>query len=346
MILNTFAVLTALVGALRLAFGLLVVALGYTAWRAARRAATPEDRQILEDRCYLVLLLALLLVGLNVASWPLFYLLLQSYVPQWPGVMCIYGVLDIGADSMGPGRYLPDLLLLLQWTKPLLVFVGGAWFVLYLVNRQTQTGPLLARLFAFLIPLGALAAADALAELAYIVIPKKEEFPSGGCCIAPLHGGVAEWYSSQAWSAWLGPSGPTFAYVSANLGLLLCSYTFSRKAASPPGKLGLLGLLVGGTGVALVNGLFLAEVAAPRLLGLPCHRCVYDLIPQAPEAILAAAFFVGGFFCLGWACVARWCGDSAESAALLPGTVQLLLRLSFWGIAAAFVMLSLELALT
>src|SRR5438132_12790957 len=146
MILNTYAVLMGFVGLLRLLFGLLIVALGVSGWRASRRLATPEQRDLLADRCYLVILLTLPLVGLNLVSWPLLYLLLQSYVTEWPGVMCIYGVMQVGTDSLGPSRLLPNLLRLLQWTKPALVFVGGAWFVIYLLNRRTRSAPLLHRL--------------------------------------------------------------------------------------------------------------------------------------------------------------------------------------------------------
>src|SRR5213076_326432 len=100
MILNAYAVLDAFLSLLRLGLAVLVLALGLPAWRQwARHAAVPEQRRALEDRSYLLFLLAGLLLVLNVVSWPVFYLLLQSYVPEWvgEGVMCIYGVTRIGA---------------------------------------------------------------------------------------------------------------------------------------------------------------------------------------------------------------------------------------------------------
>ena len=77
MILNTYAVLMAFVALLRLLAGLLVLGVGLATWRARGRLAAPEGRTVLEDRGYLVFLLAVLLVGLNLVSWPLLYLLLQ-----------------------------------------------------------------------------------------------------------------------------------------------------------------------------------------------------------------------------------------------------------------------------
>src|SRR3954454_9138633 len=143
MILNTYAVLDAFLSLLRGMLGLLVLWLGVSAWWTwLRRPPGPEGRKELEDRGYLLFLLAGLLLALNVLSWPIFYLLLQSYVPEWPEAMCIYGVTKIGLGSLGPARFLPTLVTALQATKPFLVFLSGAWFVLYLVNRRTHTEPL------------------------------------------------------------------------------------------------------------------------------------------------------------------------------------------------------------
>src|SRR5205823_3152370 len=103
-------------------------------------------------------------------------------VPEWPGVMCIYGVTRVGAGSAGISRFLPGLIATLQALKPLLVFGSGAWFVLYLLNRRTRTGPLLGRVFLALVACGVLTVADAGVELAYLFIPKKEEVLATGCC--------------------------------------------------------------------------------------------------------------------------------------------------------------------
>ena len=50
-----------------------------------------------------------------------------------------------------------------------------AWFVLYLLNRRTQTGLLLGRLLLVLAACGVLAVASAGVELTYLAIPKKEQ---------------------------------------------------------------------------------------------------------------------------------------------------------------------------
>jgi hypothetical protein len=344
MILNTYAVLTAFVALLRLLLGVLIVGVGALAWRARGRAVTPEQRTAREDRCALVFLLALLLVGLSLVSWPLLYLLLQSYVPEWPGVMCIYGVTQIGQGTMGSSRSLPGLLRFLQASKPAVVFAGGAWFVLYLLNRRTPTAALMDRLFVVLLPLGALAAVEATAELTYLAIPKKEVLPTAGCCT----GGTADpdrflppILVGDAGRPWL-----YAAFYGGSLALVLALDAYLRRLRAGGGSLGLGLLLLGGAIVGAVSGVFLIEVASPRLLGLPFHHCLYDLIPDVPEAVVAIALLLAAGFFLGWAGVARWAGRVRETEPFLRTTVCGLLRLSLWSYVGGLIMLSLELALT
>jgi hypothetical protein len=258
--------------------------------------------------------------------------------------MCIYGVTQVGKDSLGPSRFLPTLLRLLQLTKPALVFASGAWFVLYLLNRRTRTTPLLNRLFVVLLPLGALAAAEAATELAYVAIPKKEVFPSGGCCLVDLEVDSARFVPpillGEAGRPWL-----SAAYYGGNLGLILALFASTRRPDSSPGSLRLALFLLGDVVVLATSGLFLVEVAAPVLLHLPYHHCAYDLIPQVPEALVAVTLFLAGCFFLGWACVARWFGRCRETEPFLAKMVRGLLRLSLGGYLMSLTMLSLELAL-
>ena len=96
MILNGYAVLLLLMNLVRLPLALIVMMLGLSALRRIHGRLQPEHRKSLEDRSYLLVMLAIWLVGLNILSWPLLYWLLQSYVSEWSDVMCIYGVTQIG----------------------------------------------------------------------------------------------------------------------------------------------------------------------------------------------------------------------------------------------------------
>jgi hypothetical protein len=348
MILNAYAVLDAFLSVLRLGIGVLVLGLGLSAvWGWVRSARTGEARRALEDRCYLLFQLAGLLLVLNVLAWPVLYLLLQSYVPEWPGVMCIYGVTRIGAGSMGSSRFLPPLVSALQAMKPALVFLSGAWFVLYLVNRGTRTAPLTGRVLGVLLIAALLAVADAAAEAAYLAIPKKELFPSSGCCTEVFDadsGGGARFVPAALVGEGEGPRWYG-VYYAVNLGMAaaLAACLWFTRGTVPRGWLAALGL-----GAALsvaFNAVFLVEVAAPRLLRLPYHHCPYDLVPRAPESLVAVALFLAGSFAVGWACVVGWLGGGAESGPGLPQTVARLLRVALAGYLGSVVMLSVELIL-
>src|SRR5438105_394814 len=101
MILNAYAVLDGFLGVLRLCLALLTVLLAFAAWRASHRRRGEESPPLGEERGTLLYLTAFVLVALSIVSWPVLYLLLQSYVAEWPGAMCIYGVTQIGAGSVG-----------------------------------------------------------------------------------------------------------------------------------------------------------------------------------------------------------------------------------------------------
>jgi hypothetical protein len=347
MILNSYAVLDGFISLLRLGLGLLVLRLGLSAWRMWRqRAREVEGREGLEDQGYLLLLLAWLLLVLNVAAWPIFYSLLQSYVPEWPGVMCIYGVTRIGTGSVGISRFLPPLVTALEVLKPGLVFLSGAWFVLYLVNRRTHTAPLTGRVLVLLVAVGLLAVADAAAEVAYLAIPKKEVFLSAGCCTEALDGEadvsrfLPRGLAGEGAEPWL-----YGAYYTVNLGMAVALWGCERVCRRrPPAEW--LGPLLGGAALSLAIGaVFLVDVAAPRLLHLPHHHCPYDLVPQAPASVVAVALFLGGCFCVGWACVAGWLGRAAESRPFLAETLGRLLYLAFLGYLGAAAIMSVELVL-
>jgi hypothetical protein len=335
MVLNSYAVLAVFLALLRLALGVIVVACGAFGRRRWHAAA---DRTTAENAGHLAFLLAVTLVLLGVASWPLLYLLLQSYVPEWPGAMCIYGITQVGKGSMGPARHLPPLILAIQVMKPLLVFVGGAWYVLYLLDRRTRTAPLLGRLFALLVPLGLLAIADASADLTYAAIPKREEFSAAGCCTT-----VAESSASRFLPpSWVGDAERTrlhAAYFTSNVLLMLLLATGLGY-----GRPGWLVVLTAAVNLA-VSGVFLVEVVAPTILHLPFHHCAYDLIPDAPEGIAAAGLHLIGTFAAGWSALVWGLGRGEETGPLALRLSDDLARLSLWCLGTSFVMVNLALVL-
>lgn len=341
MLLNAYSILDLFLISLRLLSGLLLCWLAAVCWWRGRRAMSPEKITALEDRSYLLSLLAVWLVALNLLSWPLFYWLLQSYVPEWPGVMCIYGVTQVGAGSMGSSRFLPALIEALQIIKPVLVFLGGAWFVLYLINRRTPTAPLRHRLLVMLTLLGLLGVLDAAVEGAYLIIPKKEEFLSVGCCTpgydSPDRSGP------QAWMGAEDRPKLSAAYFAINAAMVL-GLALVTGLAPPSRKV--LSLLLAGAVISLpISALFLVEIAAPALLHLPHHHCPYDLLPQVPESVLALALYGLGCFGVGWAFLVGWLGRPAETGPWSGPMIRQLLFLALVGYFASLVMMFVELKL-
>jgi hypothetical protein len=337
-LLNAYAVLAVFFAALRLLLAVLLVGVSASAWLALAPRPTDGRRLVLETRQHLIFSAGLILLAVSLASWPLLYLLLQSYVPEWPGVMCIYGVTRVGEGSTGVGSFLPGLISFVQALKPALVFAGGAWLVLYRLNHRTKSAPVLGRVLFASAGLGLLQGAEAGAEMAYVLIPKKEEPVAVGCCTAGLARAPDPWLpeflTREEARPWISAS-----YYGMNIAVILLLARALWRGSNT------LAPLLAALAAAPVSAVFLVEVAAPTVLHLPYHHCPYDLIPAAPDVLVGVAFFLCGLFAVGWACVAAWIGDCAETRPLLPQTIHGLLHTAFICYLGSLVLMSLELAL-
>ncbi|MBL9086712.1 MAG: hypothetical protein JNM10_06185 [Planctomycetia bacterium] len=299
MILHAASLLALFVGLVELALGGAVVALAVRALRRRRRDAAAVDAGL-----PLVGHLATVLTAVAVVGWPLLYLLLDAYVPQWRGVVCIQGVTRIGEGSVGPARLLPPLLVVLQATKPALVLAVGAWAVLRAANRATATGALAGRELAALVACGALAVVDAVLTGAYVWIPKREQFLESGCCAVPPRGTtqlVDGEFTTRTAAAFDGRV-LSLAYVAVTLALVLATTWALRRPRWTWGALLAAALAVP---VGLV---FLREVAAPRFLGLPGHRCAYCILSSSAAGVAFLALAATGVLCVAWAAVAHALG--------------------------------------
>jgi hypothetical protein len=344
-ILNALSGLAAFAALLRAAIGLIVLFVGVRALRRWRSPLGPEPGTG-EERFYLVFALSATLLGLAVVSWPLLYLVLQSYVPEWPGVMCIQGVTRIGAGSVGAASSLPGLVGFLEGAKPALVFVAGAWLVLHLVNRRGRTGALTGRVLWVLLLFGCLATIDGAGELAYLLIPKQETFLAAGCCTVGADPAAAAGAAPPALllsspepsHGWL-----TAAFLSVGLAVVLAVSVARRRLRRPAGGGRWLAFSLVGALVSVPLGLaFLSAVAAPAFLRLPYHPCPYCLIASAPESLVGIVLYVSGVFGVGWAGAARWLGATPEGSAGNELCLRLL-RIARFGFLASLLMATVKL---
>jgi len=271
----------------------------------------------LENRSYLSALLAYLLLGLALASWIVLYLLLDSFVPESPGAMCIYGVTRIGDGSPGLTGWLPTLIAAVQVMKPVQVFVAGAVVVLYWLYRRAGTPSLRPRFVTALLLLGILSLGDVVAETTYLLVPKRDVAINTGCC-SPA---AAEAHTTQpvgtADAHWLPPV--YFACHLLMVGLLWSGGRSTEMSAAAPW---LIVALAASAVTLYVAARFLVDIAAPVLLHLPYHHCLYDLVGTVKESAVAIGLLLWGTFCVGWACVAGWCGRSPDTQAFLAPEIQ------------------------
>lgn len=330
MIVNAFSVIAAFAAILRVALGLMVLFLGILAIRHWRRARESEAH---EQRFYLLVGSCVTLALLAAVSWPLLYLVLQSYAspPRWPGVMCIAGVTRVGTGSVGAASRLPGLLAVLAVTKPLLAFVSGAWLVLHLVNRRERTGALTHRVLALLVLCGSLGVADGAVETAYLFIPKQEKFLAAGCCGADM-GAEASVRASLLPAEPRGPTGAlSAAFLALGSGLVVALTAAIRRGGGP-----WLWVSLAGAILSLPLGLvFLRDVAAPGFLHTPYHACIYCLARWMPETLLGAGLYVLGAFGVGWAVVARSLGKGGGAG---EGISLRLLRIARFGYLGSLLM--------
>ncbi len=95
MILNVFTISEIFIGIISL---ILMTGGGSLALILAIRwsgASTMEERSEIEKKSHLVLLVAVVVLGIRLFNWPLFYATLQSFVPDIDGAMCIFGVTQV-----------------------------------------------------------------------------------------------------------------------------------------------------------------------------------------------------------------------------------------------------------
>jgi hypothetical protein len=346
MVLNGYTILSIFLCLMRLILSLIVVSVAFTSWRMSRRTLTPEQTETVENRSYLLFLSGTVLIGINVVSWPIMYLLLQSYVQEWPSAMCIYGITQIGAGTLGTSRFLPALLTGLQWTKPLLVFLSGAGYVLYRINRRTQTAPLQNRVLLVLLLIGASTFVDSAVEGAYLIIPKTEIRLAGGCCTNALEF-IEQESKFRPRIRFTETQRPYLftAYYSLNLAMIAGLFYYVAFKPSQTRRPWQWLLLLGGLLSIPVSLLYLIEIAAPAILGLPFHHCAYDLISAAPESVAGVGLFLLGCFSVGWSFIAREFGSCDQSRSFIPEYVSRLLFLALFGYVGSLLVISLEMFL-
>ncbi len=307
--LDAFSVIVVFLAVVEAVLGAAALALGVREFRAAAGAAngSPEAAR----RPLLALVAGTVLVT-AVVSVPLFHLLLASWVPRWPGIMCVEGVRRIGTGTAGAARWLPPLVAALDVTRLLVVFAAGAWWTLRRLPGEPI--PVIRRAALAAAVLGAVALLDGALAGAYVVIPKAEVYPTSGCCTVARaaverDAGLVSVGAEDAGRELLSGLLVAGAAVLGGAALLV------RRGAPVPGNTAAVaGIAVLGAALLVPAGRFLVDVGAPVLLDLPYHHCAWCALAGAPEAVAGTVLLSGAAMCAGWALLARLGGPAGEDS--------------------------------
>jgi hypothetical protein len=288
MVLNTFSLLSLFIGAISLFLmaGAPLLALHF--YGQMKGAEGADVRALAESRIHLSLLLIFTAFLLRLATWPLFYIRLQSLIPLVPGAMCIFGVT----------RVMPAFVTFLQVLKPSAFFLVGGWLIFYGYDLSFKTRPLMEKSLRLLVWTAAIAGADAAAEILFILLFS----PPGvavSCCtavgdiVAPSRTLLPVPLFSAHYHGIL-----MAGYHGFNLGLagLMGILVWRRRAGRPLLWLVALAALANG---AVTYGAF-KEYLGPRLMHLPDHHCLYCLLQYRPASILILGLFILGSFSAMW----------------------------------------------
>ena len=293
---------------------------------------TPEERTLLEDRSYLVLLILAIVLMMRLINWPLFYATLQSFITDVEGAMCIFGVTQVK----------PGLTRFLELLKPINFFLIGGWLLLHFLDRGTKTSPLMRRKLLLLSVIGLFVLFDSIGDILLMIRIVPESLVS--CCTT-----ITDILNRPTRATPESIFGPEYAqplqalFFITHLALMgFIGVTLKSKIFRRP-ILGLLFLF------SLLNAiLFLLsqiEVFAPRMMHLPFHHCLYCLWQYVPDSIIMYLLFILGTFSVGWAFTTDLFGKIGEASDLLPNYLRKIYWFAFFFLSASLILLIIHLLL-
>jgi hypothetical protein len=278
------------VGLALAASALAVVLRGAGAARANTKRAASEAA---EDRGHLLVIVVAVLALVRLIAWPQFYLLLKSYVPELApfGVMCAFGVTRIE----------PTLVAAIELSKPLALFGFGFWWLIVLLERRADQAGFARARNRVAVALALCAAGECALEIVYVLRDKVGHPVT--CCTQFLDTAAANGAGSAAAaeSGFLGGSLALYCAVNAlAVGLAIAASRAPQTRSRWRAPLTALALAVLAVANLCVTYATWVAVVAPRVLGLPYHHCMYELLTDTPALGLAAVLACAGGACAIW----------------------------------------------
>lgn len=332
MILNALSITLVFIGllsALLAIWGGMTSILLYKKWGTS---STSEERTALEERSYLVLLIMVVGLSIRLISWPLFYATLQSFIHEIEGAMCIFGVT----------RVKPGLTRFLEFLKPINFFLIGGWMMLHILDRATQTSPLIKRKLLLLSMILLFVLADSLGDILLMIGISPGTLVS--CCttVTDISSRPTRTTPESIFGAGYAQSLKVLFLVSHLFltGWIGFSLKFKKLENAFPWRRQFLGIIFL---LALANAVLFVlsqiEVFAPAMMGLPFHHCLYCLWQYAPHSMAIYLSFILGTFSAGWGYTTDLFGRRGEGIHLLPVYLRKIYGFSFFCLSASLIML-------
>jgi hypothetical protein len=290
-----------------------------------------------EDKMYLAFWMGAVLLGIRFLAWPLFYLVLHSFIPEIEGAMCIFGTRNM----------LPILTRFIELLKPLLFFFGLVWIMLFRLERfatWTGKGRKAGGIVCALLLLCSLAAlVDSIGSAALWMRSSSEL--SVSCCttVTDIPSRFTVWmpvslfgpaYEQPLWYLF-------FALNMVTACLLIFAWKRIEQVHSPLLLLSLTAMVAFANCVLTVIAYI--EVVAPRLMRLPFHHCIYCMVQNVVDASIFVALFILGT-CAAIATVPVWLlGRSWAKPKALFLAVRNLLMVGFLCLSGSVLMISIHL---
>lgn len=341
MIINIYTLIMLFVGLLSLSLGGFLL---YATVRVLSRFETIvplETKSTFEQKGYLIFLLACVVLSVRMLAWPWFYFMLQSFVSEVPGAMCMFGVTQI----------LPSTVTFLQIIKPISFFMMGGWLLCYYVDKSIPTAPLTRKNLFLLLIVCSVLLTDSIADIYYVL--RMKPLMSVSCCATffdvPLRP------SAMIPQAIFGRHFQKIlfiVYYLTNIALIALLFTTLSKKwlslASLPRKVILYSLaIIGVINIPVVIYTYLENIA-PRLMQLPYHHCIYcfmgnGLVPDAPVML---GLFVIGTFAIGWMGILRLFCMVTETQIVTERLLVKVNSLSAFCLLASIMMVTIHLIFT
>lgn len=336
MILNIYTIVMLFIAVLTGLLAVPLAAFSLGTYRRTARVPGAEQRTALENRAYLLMLTAGVILFVKLLVWPFFYVTLQSYIFSIEGAMCIFGVT----------KAQPVLSGIIQVFKPIVFFAIGSWLLINRLDRAAETSPLFRRKFLLLSVVSLMIFIDSLLDLFYFTGFDIKTFVS--CCTTFFD--LPERATSLIPSSLFGE-----AYAGHILPLYFASgavfmtfhaalYARLRSGADRPGFVLAAGVLLSVIN-AVITVFALFELIAPRAMDLPLHHCIYCMWQYEPHSILMTASFLIGTFAPGWMLVLYLTGRHEETALTLGTYLRRLSLLGIGGIGLSVALASFDLFL-